>query len=159
MQATSQSREFAELSYGKNASPVKAARSHTMTKLLMVALGSALGGMARFWLANFVARRTSSTFPWGTLWVNASGALLIGLLAGATRGLWPDFQSVVAAFVLAGFMGSYTTVSSFSLETLSLAHRGAWVRAAGNVVLSLGLCLGGVALGLVAATRLAGVAS
>lgn len=129
-----------------------------MTKLLMVALGSALGGMARFWLADFVGRRAGSLFPWGTLSVNASGALLIGILAGTARATWPELQPVVATFVLAGFMGSYTTVSTFSLDTLSLAHRGAWARAAANAGLSLGLCLGGVTLGYVVGTRLGGLA-
>lgn len=123
-----------------------------VTALVSVLLGSALGGMARFALAGAVTRRLGPGFPWGTLVVNTSGAFLAGLAAallsdaGATAST-PWLLGVI------GLLGSYTTVSSFSLETLSLARAGRTGAAAGNVALSLLACLGaaglGVALGVV----------
>jgi len=114
-----------------------------MTALLLVALGGALGACARFWLSGVVARRVGETFPWGTLAVNVTGALAIGLLAA--RVLTP--QGVDAPWretwllLVTGVLGSYTTVSSFSLQTLALARAGEGGRAALNVLASVGLCL------------------
>jgi CrcB protein len=117
-----------------------------MEDLFWLALGCAAGGMARHWLSGIPGRAAASVFPWATLAVNASGALGIGVLAGAAAAGHPWFSGPGAWRVLAvGFLGSYTTVSSFSLQTLVLAQTGARGRAAGNVVLSLGLCLGLVA--------------
>lgn len=121
-----------------------------------VAAGSALGGLARFFVSGLVARAFGETFPWGTMVVNVSGAFAIGVLAALARrqGLltlpeaWP--------IAVTGFLGSYTTVSSFSLQTLALAREGEWFRAAGNIVLSLALCLTAAALGMAAALELTG---
>ena len=116
--------------------------------LLWVALGSVFGGMARFLISGAVARRVGETFPWGTIIVNVSGALAIGVLGGlASTG-----QGIFATpnpwlFAVTGFLGCYTTVSSFSLQTLSLARNGEMRRAAGNALLSVLLCLAAVALG------------
>jgi CrcB protein len=115
--------------------------------LLWVVLGSALGGPARYFVSGLVARRVGERFPWGTMVVNASGAFLMGVLGAAAGvdGLLP----LPAAWQLAatGFLGSYTTVSSFSLQTLMLARDGEILRAGGNAVLSLCLCLAAVAIG------------
>lgn len=118
-----------------------------MEAVLFVALGSALGGMARFWLSGFVARRTGERFPWGTLAVNASGAFVIGLVAAAASRGGAFAAPVTWQLAVIGFLGSYTTVSSFSLQTLALARDGDLLRAGGNVLLSLALCLGAVSLG------------
>src|SRR5713226_2350484 len=117
-----------------------------MTGPLWVALGSALGGMARYFLSGVVARRIGETFPWGTLAVNVSGAFLIGIFAALAM----DKASLLGSpnpwlFAVTGFLGCYTTVSSFSLQTLALARDGESGRAVGNVVLSVALCLGAVA--------------
>jgi CrcB protein len=119
-----------------------------MEGLIFVALGSALGGMARFWLSGVVGRRIGESFPWGTMAVNASGAFAIGVIAAAAasgQGLFATPAPWHLAVI--GGLGSYTTVSSFSLQTLALARNGELARAAGNVALSLALCLGAVALG------------
>ena len=122
-----------------------------------VIVGSALGGMARFWLADAIGRRLGERFPWGTLAVNASGALAIGVLAALLLGPSGSGTGAVTwQFAVAGFLGSYTTVSSFSLQTLALAHDRAWRRAAANIVLSLGLCLPAVGAGLLLGRWLAG---
>ena len=129
-----------------------------MTDMLLVALGGAFGAVMRFWLAALVARRLGEGFPWGTLAVNASGAAAIGLLAGAFAGAggaagpWREASLLLTA----GVLGSYTTVSSFSLQTLALAGAGQTGRAAMNVAASLLLCLGGTAAGHQAGLRLFG---
>jgi fluoride exporter len=113
-----------------------------------VLAGSALGGMARYWLSGLVARHAGGAFPLGTLVVNVSGALAAGLLLGMSLTLADGMSAFVLPLLLLGFLGSYTTVSSFSLQTLQLARSGLWLPAASNVLLSAGLCLGAAWLGL-----------
>lgn len=124
--------------------------------LAWVAVGSAAGGVARFFVSGVVARGFGETFPWGTMAVNVTGAFGLGLLAGSAgrHGLpaLPEAWPVAAT----GFLGSYTTVSSFSLQTLALAREGEWLRAAANTLLSLVLCLGAAAFGMVAAHQATG---
>ncbi len=116
--------------------------------VLAVAVGSAVGGAARWGLSGLVARSFGETFPWGTLIVNVSGSFLIGLFATVTG---PDGRLLVSPvtrqLVMPGFFGGFTTFSSFSLQTLSLAQDGEWSWAAANVVFSVVLCLAGVWLG------------
>jgi fluoride exporter len=126
--------------------------------LIWVALGSAFGGAARYFLSGLVGRNVGETFPWGTLAVNVSGCFAIGLIAAAA-----DAQGSPSAawwqLAVVGFLGSYTTVSSFSLQTLSLARDGEFVQASGNILLSLVLCLGAVALGFAAGAAMIGSAT
>ena len=120
-----------------------------LAALAWVAVGSALGGAARFLVSGLVARAVGETFPWGTMVVNVSGSAALGALAALA-----DAGALDAAawqFAALGFLGSYTTVSSFSLQTLALVRDGEGPRAAGNVALSLGLCLAGAAAGFAAA--------
>jgi fluoride exporter len=117
-------------------------------ELITVLVGSAAGGIARFWLADAVANRYGERLPWGTLVVNVTGALAAGICAALLSNWQPDETASLAwRLGIVGFLGSYTTVSSFSLQTLALAHERAWGPAAGNIALSLGLCLGAVGLG------------
>ena len=115
---------------------------------LVVALGSALGGAARFGLSGVVARSFGETFPWGTLVVNVLGSFLIGFVATVTG---PDGRLLASPasrqFLMPGIFGGFTTFSSFSLQTLSLAQEGEWLQAGGNVAGSVVLCLVGVWLG------------
>jgi fluoride exporter len=120
---------------------------------LMVAVGGALGSVARFWLSDALVRKTGSGFPWGTIAVNITGSLLIGFLAalaepGGRRYLNPTGQ----LFFMYGICGGYTTFSSFSLQTLRLAQAGQWFEAAGNVLLSVVLCMVAVWLGYLLGT-------
>jgi fluoride exporter len=116
--------------------------------VLAVAVGSALGGVARYGLSGLVARSFGETFPWGTLIVNVLGSFLIGFVATITG---PDGRVLVSPvtrqFWMPGIFGGFTTFSSFSLQTLSLAQDGEWTRALANVTLSVALCLLGVWLG------------
>ena len=114
----------------------------------LVLIGGFLGGIARFLLSGFVGRRVGETFPWGTFAVNLSGAFLIGLAAGLGRYADGFFaEAMFRDFVIVGVLGGYTTVSSFSLQSLNLALGGEHGRAAFNVVASSVLCVAGVAAG------------
>ncbi len=122
-----------------------------MLTYLYIALGGALGSVARFAVSGAVARSTHEVFPWGTLTANVSGCFIIGLFAMLTGPdgrilVPPDFRQ----FFMVGICGGYTTFSSFSLQTLALAKDGDMTRATANIVGSLVLCLVGVYLGSVA---------
>jgi len=119
-----------------------------MLSYLWIALGGALGSVARFWCSGLVARYLGDTFPLGTLFVNVLGSFVIGVFATLTdpEGRWlvaPQFRQ----FFMIGICGGYTTFSSFSLQTLNLARDGEWFYAGMNAVLSLMLCLVAVWLG------------
>jgi len=127
----------------------------TLEGCALVLLGGFLGGISRFFVSGFVGRRIGETFPWGTLIVNVSGALAIGILAGLARsrgGIFAGEMFRDLAFV--GFLGGYTTVSSFCLQTLNLALDGEGLQAALNAILSASLCIAAVGAGFAAAVRL-----
>jgi CrcB protein len=119
-----------------------------MASYFWIAIGSALGGIARFWCSGIAARLFGETFPWGTLIVNVIGSFVIGFFATLTG---PDGRlfvpSVVRQFVMIGLCGGYTTFSSFSVQTLNLATDGEYLYAGLNIVLSVVLCLVAVWLG------------
>ena len=121
----------------------------------LVALGGAIGSVARFWCSGLVANALGQTFPWGTLVVNIAGSLVIGFTATLTG---PDGRmfvpSDVRTFIMVGVCGGYTTFSSFSLQTLTLMQDGEWFQAGGNVVLSVVLCMISVWLGHVLAASI-----
>jgi fluoride exporter len=127
--------------------------SVTALHLLAVALGGAAGGSARFWISGIVARRFGERFPWGTLVVNVTGATLIGAAAGLALAGQATAIGRPSAWVLLviGVLGSYTTVSSFSYQTLGLLRAGEPGRAAANVAASVSLCLGAAAIAYVSA--------
>jgi CrcB protein len=124
--------------------------------LILVALGGALGGVARFWLSGLVARRLGESFPWGTLAVNVTGSAALGMLAAVA--LDPADHTVLRLplwlMLAVGVLGSYTTVSSFTLQTLALARAGEGWSALANVALSVTLCLAAATLGYGAANAL-----
>lgn len=98
---------------------------------LAVAGGGALGSVARFATARLVAQWFPVGFPWGTLVANIAGCFLMGLLATMLAG---RTDSVAwRAFLLTGFLGGYTTFSSFAQETLTLARHGEPTQAAMNI--------------------------
>ncbi len=126
-----------------------------MLSYLWIAIGGALGTIARFWFSGFVAQRFGESFPFGTLLVNISGSFVIGFFATLTG---PDGRVLAAPsfrqFFMIGVCGGYTTFSSFSLQTLNLANDGEWLYAGFNIVFSVVLCLVAVWLGHLAATLL-----
>jgi fluoride exporter len=112
-----------------------------------IAVGSAIGGMGRYGLNGLISARFEQ-FPLGTLLVNISGSLIIGIIAAvsAPEGrLW--LQPQTREFLMIGLLGGYTTFSSFSLQTLFLARDGEWLMAGANIVGSVVLCLLAVWLG------------
>jgi fluoride exporter len=117
---------------------------------LAVALGSALGGLARWLLSDLLQGAPGSGFPWGTLWVNVSGSLLIGWYAArlTAGGLWARGTRRHLLFT-SGFCGGYTTFSLFSLEVVLLVQAGDIGLASAYMGASLALWLAGAWLGYV----------
>jgi CrcB protein len=113
-----------------------------ITTYLWVAVGGALGSMARFWLGALVVELLGPQFPWGTILINILGSFIIGFFGTFTG---PSGRMIVSfnarAFVMVGICGGFTTFSAFSLQTLDLARENHWAQAGGNVVLSVVACL------------------
>jgi fluoride exporter len=125
----------------------------TIMMYLWVAIGSALGGIARYGLTRLTLS-FSGTFPWGTVAVNVIGCFIMGfvgtLALSSGRFAIPEG---VRLFLMVGICGGFTTFSSFSLDTFAMARTGDWFRAAANITLSVGLCFFSVALGHMLASQ------
>ena len=126
-----------------------------MAAYLWIAVGSALGGVARYWCSGVAARFMGETFPWGTIIVNIVGSFSHRLLRHDHRPRRPHLRRHAdQQFVMIGVLGGYTTFSSFSLQTLNLVQDGEWWLAGANVVLSVVACLVAVWLGFVLAASI-----
>ena len=126
-----------------------------MLSYFWIGFGSALGGMSRYWCTNVVARHFGEYLPWGTIVVNVSGSLVIGILAAlVTADGRPLISGDARALLMIGLCGGYTTFSSFSLQTLNLVRNGEWLWASANIFLSVSLCLAAVWLGYIGSTAL-----
>ncbi len=111
-----------------------------MKHLLFIALGGAGGALCRHWMSTLVHSSAKSHFPWGTISVNLLGSFCIGVMyvVIVERGLiHPDWRSVTVV----GFLGAFTTFSTFSLETIALMENGQPVAAMSYVVMSVMVCL------------------
>ncbi|MGC8468383.1 MAG: fluoride efflux transporter CrcB [Acetobacteraceae bacterium] len=119
-------------------------------RFLWVAAGGALGSMARFWLADVMARLTGPRFPWGILLINVLGSFVIGFFGTLTGAGGPfAVPGNVRIFVLVGLCGGFTTFSSFSLQTFELFRAGEALLGGLNVLASVALCLAAVWAGAV----------
>lgn len=118
-----------------------------MPKLFIIGCGGCIGAILRYLVAGAVhALLKTATFPVGTMTVNIVGCLLIGVGGGLmeSRQLFsPEWR----AFIFIGILGSFTTFSTFGLETFNLARDGQWISSFGNMGLSLILGLGAVVAG------------
>ncbi len=108
--------------------------------VLMVALGGALGSLARYFVAGAVQPAWWPGFPFGIFVVNVTGGLMMGLIAGLAA-LKLNLTPEMRAFLTTGVLGGYTTFSTFSLDSAMLMERGAYAQAGayitGSVVLSI----------------------
>ncbi len=124
-----------------------------MNQVLAIAGGGALGALLRFWVSGWIYSLVGRTFPYGTLAVNVLGSLVMGFLY-----VWLLERMVGAvvwrAFFLIGLLGAFTTFSTFSLETLNLIEAGHFGRAVVNMLLSVALCIGAAALGVLLARQI-----
>ena len=121
---------------------------------LVVALGSAVGGVARYGVGLLAARAWGSAFPTGTLLINVVGSFIIVFYGALTLAGGPlPASAAMRAFIMVGFCGGFTTFSSFSLQTLELLQAGEMARAALYIVGSVVLCLAGAFLGWWLAAR------
>lgn len=127
-----------------------------MLTYLWIAIGSAIGGVARYAAAAWVAALLPpQPFPWGTVLVNITGSFLIGLFAGMSGpGGRVSLSADWRAFTMVGICGGYTTFSSFSLQTVTLMQDGHWGQAGANVGLSVAVCLGATYAGQTLGTAL-----
>jgi fluoride exporter len=113
---------------------------------LWIALGAVVGASARYFVSGYIARTFATAFPYGTLFINITGSLLLGfflILAGERILLDPRWRFLIAI----GFCGSYTTFSSYAFETFAYMEQGQWLLVAVNLVASNALCLAAVMAG------------
>jgi CrcB protein len=117
-----------------------------MQQILLIAVGGSLGAVARYSLSTYVLETVNSVFPWGTLVVNLSGSFLIGVMVELfDEALVPtDYRSLMTI----GFLGAYTTFSTYSLETVNLLRDGELKLASLNILASNALGLISVVLGI-----------
>jgi len=101
-----------------------------------IAVGGALGSMARYATGVYVGRWLGMAFPWGTLLINIIGSLLIGVFAEAFALRWDASQST-RVFLVVGICGGYTTFSTFSLDVVTLINRGEALAAGAYIVASV----------------------
>lgn len=121
-----------------------------MSYTLLIFLGAGLGGVFRFWITNGIHFLLGRQFPYGTLVINMTGSFLMGFLFVLIVDRFEYIGPQLRSLLLIGFLGGYTTFSSFSLETLILLENGAWMSALLNIALSVILCIFLAWLGVVA---------
>jgi len=124
-----------------------------MTQALAIAAGGAVGALLRYWTSVAVHSRLGTAFPYGTLFVNILGSLLMGFLY-----IWLIERlaagPALRAFLLIGVLGAFTTFSAFSMETLNLIEAGHPGKALLNVLISVIVCIAAAGLGIFAARQL-----
>jgi CrcB protein len=126
---------------------------HAVT-VLWIGLGGFIGANARYFLGRAVIERWGSAFPWGTLTVNVLGSLLIGIILEviAQRAI---SDPAYRLFLVVGFLGGFTTFSTFAFESVTLLDDGKWTRALTYVLASNALAIVACFLGMWIVRRLA----
>lgn len=121
---------------------------------LLIFVGAGCGGIFRYWISNVSYWLLGRQFPYGTLVVNVSGCFLMGILFVFLLERFNGFGPQLRSLLLIGFLGGYTTFSSFSIETLNLFENGALLSAIVNILLSVILCLAATWLGIIGGRQL-----
>lgn len=123
-----------------------------MLQAIAIASGGAIGALMRFYATQAITIWLGKGFPYGTLFINVSGSLLMGLLyVVLTERL--QISTELRAALLVGVIGAFTTFSTFSMETLKLLQDGALIKAGLNILLSVVLCIGAAWLGVILARQ------
>lgn len=124
-----------------------------MTQLIAIATGGAAGALFRFWVSTGVYHLFGRSFPYGTLAVNVLGSLLMGFLYVVLLERTTVAPEMRAALLI-GFLGAFTTFSTFSIETLNLIEQAELLKAGLNILLSVSACLLACWLGLLLGRQL-----
>lgn len=124
-------------------------REIEMDKILLLGCGGFLGANARYWLDRWIMNKLGVSFPWGTLIINVSGSFLLGLLVILLYEHGVDTRWRLFAAI--GFLGAYTTFSTFTFETMTLITDGSFARAGLNVIVSVTVGMIAVWLGALVA--------
>lgn len=119
----------------------------TLAQIFWVALGGSLGAVSRFMLSSWLNEVNTSAFPWGTYAVNVIGSCVFGVLFVLVFANQPGREEL-RLLVLVGFLGAFTTFSTFSFETVRLMESGLWLLALSNVLLSVITCVLGTWIGM-----------
>ena len=117
-------------------------RHDHMEKILLISAGAILGANARYWIGDWISQKWGTFFPFGTLLINISGSFLLGFLMTLATERWvvdPRWR----LFLATGFLGAYTTFSTYTFESISLMMKGQWAAGITNL-------LGSAVLGAVA---------
>jgi CrcB protein len=112
-----------------------------LNTLILIGIGSAIGGIFRYLLSTGIYKIIGRSFPYGTLAVNAVGCLLVGFIFIILLERFDGLAEQLRSLLIIGFLGGFTTFSSFSIETISLIENGEIIRGLLNIILSVILCL------------------
>lgn len=118
-----------------------------MNLLLAIAAGGAIGALGRHFVSSQVTHWLGGGFPWGILICNVAGSFVMGCLVEVMALKW-SVGTELRAFMTVGILGAFTTFSTFSLDTVLLLERGAYLSAMFYVVASVALSVGGLVAGL-----------
>ena len=118
-----------------------------VNELLVISLGAIVGANARYLLSRFAVRVLGPVFPYGTLFINVLGSMIVGFFV-----IWTTERVLADArwrlLIVVGFCGSFTTFSSYAFETMGYLERGQWLLIAANILSNNLLCLGGALAGM-----------
>ncbi len=116
-------------------------------EFLLISLGAIVGANARYLISRFAAKALGPVFPYGTLFINVSGSLIVGFFM-----VWASERVLIdprwRLLVVIGFCGAFTTFSSYAFETMAYFEQGQWLLLCSNVLSNNLLCLGGALAGM-----------
>ena len=117
------------------------------TQLFFIATGGALGAMTRFLALSSTTALLGNDFPYGTLIVNVMGSFFAGILSMLILDK-SGFSMQIQSLLIIGFLGAFTTFSTFSVDTITLIQNAEWLKVMMNIFLNLSLCLLATFLGI-----------